>query len=138
MNTFDLTLHAADEHELADQLRHVADRIDRLGPPALPCAGEEKPVLIDGQTAGAISQPGCVTFVDQAYLDRAALVGDTSLMRRISDAQSAITSLLQDDLNGLRELSDYHRHGLLLAMQELSASLEERAGFLDERMQEAE
>lgn len=75
---------------------------------------------------------------DRLNLSSAALTGDASLMRRASDAQSAIISLLQDDLNGLRELSDYHRHGLLLAVQEMAGSLEERATFIEEEFSTVE
>lgn len=132
MSTFDLTLHAADQWQLAEHLRHVADRIDRLGPACLPDAGEEKAVMIDGETVGAMSQPGHMTAADRLNLGSAALVGDASLMRRVSNAQGAILSLLQDDLNGLRELNSYHRHGLLLALDELAGSLGERAAFIEE------
>lgn len=70
---------------------------------------------------------------DRLNIGSAALAGDVSMMRCVADAQHAIISLLQDDLNGLRELSDFHRHGLLMALEEMACSLEYRAGFLEEQ-----
>jgi hypothetical protein len=73
-----------------------------------------------------------MNHIDRLNIGSAALVGDVRMMRRVADAQHAILSLLQDDLNGLRELSDFHRHGLLMALEEMAGSLEYRAGFIEE------
>lgn len=133
MSTYDLTLHPADAWELAHQLRYVAERIERLGPECLPDAGAEKTVLIDGETAGAISQAGSVTLADQGYLMRAAVNGDIGFMNRIADAQAALLSILsQHDLNG------FQREGVMLALDELASGLSHRAEFLEEEFSTVE
>lgn len=57
MNTFDLTLHAADRWQLAEHLRTVADRLAKAGPGCLPDAGEKKLMVFDGVEIGTIAQP---------------------------------------------------------------------------------
>lgn len=70
--------------------------------------------------------------IDRLNIGSAALLGDVRMMRRVADAQSAIVSILQDDLNGIRELSDFHRDGLLMALDEMASSLESRASFIED------
>lgn len=69
---------------------------------------------------------------DRLNIGSAALVGDASLMRRVADAQHAIIDLLQGDVNGICELSDFHRHGLLMALEQMADSLEDRASFIED------
>lgn len=138
MSTYDLTLHATDAWELASQLRTVADRVSKVEAGCLPKAGEEKALVFDGNTIGAISQPGIVPPSAESSVDRTVLTGDASLMHRVSESQSAIINLLQDDLSGLQELNDHHRNGLLLALDELARGLSFRAEFLEELTQGGE
>lgn len=70
--------------------------------------------------------------IDRLNLSSAALSGDADFMRRVSEAQMAILSLLRDDAQGRHELTDFHRSGLMLALEELAGSLESRAEFLEE------
>jgi len=70
-----------------------------------------------------------MTPADRINLTSAALSGDADLMRRVSEAQVAILSVLNDsDM----PLTDFHRAGLLVALEELAGSLSARAEFLEE------
>lgn len=66
---------------------------------------------------------------DRQNLASAALVGDIRTFRQVGDAQQVIIALLKDDALGL---TDFHRHGLLVALEELTGILEQRAIFLEE------
>ena len=67
--------------------------------------------------------------IDRLNLSSAALTGDADLMRRVSEAQVAILSVLNDsDM----PLTDFHRAGLLVALEELAGNLSARAEFLEE------
>ena len=126
MNTVDITLHSQSQAELADQLRHLADRLDTSGQ-SLPDAGEESLVYHKGELAGVISSPGVITDADRANLASAALAGDCILLERVGNAQSAIIAVLQR-----HNLKDYTREGLLIALDELASRLTERAGFIED------
>lgn len=57
MNTYHLNLHAADQWQLAENLRTVAERIAKAGPDCLPEPGEEKALVFDGVEIGTMAQP---------------------------------------------------------------------------------
>lgn len=129
MKTIDLTLHAETTTELAEQLAAIANDINTHGGNAIPEPGEEATVLVASKVVGAISRPGIVTDADRANLARAALAGDCRTLDRVATAQMALVKVLQYQR---RELDDFTRDGLLIALDELAGSLAERANFLEE------
>lgn len=70
-----------------------------------------------------------MTDLDRKNLAFAALMGDYRTMSRVSMAQRAILSTLQDDS---LELGDFRRDGLMLALDELVSILAERSAYLEE------
>lgn len=58
------------------------------------------------------------------------LMGDHRVMSRISTAQGCLLSLLSETDT---PLNDYYRHGLLLALKELTGVLEARVSYLEEQ-----
>lgn len=58
------------------------------------------------------------------------VMGDHRVMSRISTAQGCLLSLLSETDT---PLNDYYRHGLLLALKELTGVLEARVCYLEEQ-----
>lgn len=52
MSRFVITLAAENAFSLADQLRALADRLDRVGDTTLPKPGAERGVLFEGRLVG--------------------------------------------------------------------------------------
>ena len=70
-----------------------------------------------------------MTDLDRKNLAAAALMGDYRTMSQTAIAQRAIIAVLMDES---MPLTDFHRHGLLVALDELVSTLEERAGYLED------
>ncbi|MCE8053181.1 hypothetical protein HOP61_17965 [Halomonas daqingensis] len=75
-----------------------------------------------------------MTHEEQALIAPAAVHGDCRFMRRISAAQGAIAAVLMDDMKGTNPLNDYHRYGLVTALELPAVELEERAAFIEEQV----
>ncbi|EWH00460.1 hypothetical protein [Halomonas sp. BC04] len=65
--------------------------------------------------------------IDSQALTPATFLGDYRTMLNVSIAQRAILSVLMD---GTMPLTDFHRHGLMVAMDEMISTLEGRAELL--------
>ncbi|MCE8002716.1 hypothetical protein [Billgrantia ethanolica] len=74
------------------------------------------------------------TDTDRYQLSRACLGGCADEMAKSSHAMSAIIRLLQLDLNGEIELNDFHREGLLNALDQMTAGLSRRASFAESQL----
>lgn len=57
MNHIVITLSAENAFGLADQLRALADRFDRVGDVALPAPGTEKGFMFEGKLVGTFARP---------------------------------------------------------------------------------
>lgn len=73
---------------------------------------------------------------EQYQLNHAALKGAADHIEESTHATRAILDVLKCDLNGEIELNDFHRDGMLTALQQLSDSVTRRAYFALERFDE--
>lgn len=71
-----------------------------------------------------------MNHIDRLSRSPAVVAGDYRTMSRVSLAQRAILSALTSE--GVN-LTEFHRSGLMLAMNELVGVLEERASFLEDQ-----
>tara|TARA_R110001583_G_scaffold113099_1_gene263468 strand:- start:17244 stop:17438 length:195 start_codon:yes stop_codon:yes gene_type:complete len=56
MNHIVITLKADNAFNLADQLRELADRLDRMGDITMPAPGAERAVLFEGRFVGTFAR----------------------------------------------------------------------------------
>lgn len=71
------------------------------------------------------------TDTDRYQLSRACLKGCADEMEKAGMAMSAILDILSLDLEGSIEgINDLHRDGLLIALRNMSSSLERRSSFV--------
>lgn len=73
--THTLTLQSADQWELADNLRKVAQRIAKAGPDCLPEPGEDDALVFDGQHVGTIARVPSAAEVEED-IDTLTAAGD--------------------------------------------------------------
>ncbi|NYS60819.1 hypothetical protein [Vreelandella salicampi] len=140
--TINLTLHAADVWETAEHLRHLADRIDRIGGNAVPEPGEQHDVVINNEIVGTMAGPPAHTAPQQPRPKRMAdsiILGTHATA--IVDCNAAITGLaqilinagVQDDCEGEPPVNNYQRGCIEMAIEKLAERAVSSAEWIEEQ-----